>query len=106
MHIHMSIAGAARECCSTADNYTMDFRNPNPNGKNESLKVEEKMALLTGAILSDFMWFDGNTNVFDCDFQQTCKINCCFFNCMGLIVPCYIDCANVMNCAKGMAGAS
>ena len=96
-----SAANVAKQCCSTADNYQMNFAPKEGTGTKLELKVEEKLALLTSSILADYMWFDGDTSWCVCT-DRDARLNCCFFNCMGCIIPIYIDCADIYTCVQNM----
>lgn len=78
-----SLAAGVRELMSDSDVYTIQFGNDN------KLSASQKISVLAGQVLADYMYFDGNT--------EKCKvvddgIYCYFFYCsvIGCLWPCYI----------------
>lgn len=81
-----SMADAARELLTDADAFTLEVFDP-------KITPEQKVHLLGALLLSDYMFFERDTDAFECNpFARTCAIN--FFNCFccGCICPCKLKC--------------
>jgi hypothetical protein len=77
-----SMAGAVTELFSNADNYEIQFRE-------NKLSAEQKLTVLAGQLLADYMFFDGNTE--KCEDRDDAVICYCFYcSVIGNIIPCYI----------------
>ena len=78
-----TLSGAFRELASDADVYHVAF---DPEA-NEKLTPSQKIAVLSGQLLSDYMLFDGQTGKCTCDDDG---ITCYFFYCsvIGCLWPC------------------
>eukprot|EP00981_Chlorochromonas_danica_P001722 scaffold369_cov177-Ochromonas_danica.AAC.55 len=78
-----SLAGAFVELASDADVYTIQF-----NDKAD-LTPSQKITILAGQVLADYMFFDGNTEKCSQD-DNFVYCYCCYFSCIGAICPIYI----------------
>lgn len=78
-----TLSGAFRELVSDADVYSIAF---DPEA-NEKLTPAQKLSVLSGQILADYMFFDGQTGKCTCDNDG---ITCYFFYCsiIGCLWPC------------------
>ncbi|KAJ1420981.1 hypothetical protein B484DRAFT_452932 [Ochromonadaceae sp. CCMP2298] len=77
-----SMGGAITELTSESDFYSIDF-------KEESLKTHQKVNILAGQLLADYMFFDGNTE--KCDSDENFIYCYCFYcSILGWLRPCYI----------------
>ena len=80
-----------REICTDKDSYRVVF--------NEGVSAKEKAALLTGALLIDFMYFERDNGACSCVGGQDCLcINCCYCYCMGCLCPCEMCIPNLLKC--------
>ena len=78
-----SIAGGLRQLLTDADVYTIQFQ-PGSN-----LSASQKLTVLTGQVLADYMYFDGNTE--KCSSDENAIYCYCFYcSVVGYICPCYI----------------
>mmetsp|Transcript_26410 Transcript_26410/g.26660 ORF Transcript_26410/g.26660 Transcript_26410/m.26660 type:complete len:385 (+) Transcript_26410:47-1201(+) len=85
-----SLAMAATDLMSDADNYTIEF---NPMA---SLTPAQKANIMSAQLLADYMYFDGNTD--KCKASDD-GVTCYFWYCSiyGCIVPCCIHIPNNKN---------
>lgn len=68
---------------SDADVFTIEFN------QNAKLTAAEKVTVLTGQLLADYMFFDGNTE--KCDSDDDCIYCYCFYcSVVGHLIPCEI----------------
>jgi hypothetical protein len=78
-----SWAQGFNELFNDADNYTIEY---NPEAK---LSVTQKLSVVAGQILADYMYFDGTTEKCKCeDDSITCY--CFYCSIVGWICPCYV----------------
>jgi hypothetical protein len=78
-----SAAGALIELMSDADVYTIKFN------ESANLTPSQKVTILAGQLLADYMFFDGNTEKCSQD-DNAVYCYCCYFSCIGAICPIYI----------------
>lgn len=77
-----SLTGGMRELMSDADTYTIEF-------ESDTLSAEQKATILAGQLLTDYMFFEGNTQKCECESDHaTCYL--CYCLCLGALVPCKV----------------
>ena len=81
-----SIGQGITELMSDADNYSVQY-NLNPKRK---LTASEKVSVIAGQLLADYMFFEGSTEKFSEDADNY-YINCCYCSCYGMLCPCSIS---------------
>jgi hypothetical protein len=78
-----NISSAFVELATDADVYTIEFNDA------AGLSASQKVTILASQILSDYMWFDGNTEKCKVDDSGiTCYL--CYYSCIGALCPVYI----------------
>ncbi len=78
-----SLAAAFVELASDADVYSIVFN------KSANLTASQKVTILAGQLLADYMFFDGNTE--KCSQDDNARYcYCCYFSCIGKLCPIYI----------------
>jgi len=82
-----SLAGGVRELFSDADAYSIQY------DANADLTAEQKVTILAGQILFDYMFFDGNTEMCRSD-SDGMHIYLFYCLCCGALVPCEIHIKN------------
>lgn len=78
-----SLAAAFVELASDADVYTIKFN------EQAGLTPSQKVTILAGQLLADYMFFDGNTEKCSQD-DNAVYCYCCYFTCIGALCPIYI----------------
>jgi hypothetical protein len=78
-----SLAAAFVELASDADVYSIVFN------ESANLTASQKITILAGQLLADYMFFDGNTEKCSQD-DSAVYCYCCYFSCIGKLCPIYI----------------
>lgn len=80
-----SLASAAKELATDADNFTCEFSDP-------AMTADTKATLLAAMLLLDYQFFEGDGN-FECNpCEKTCELKCCDMYFGGMTCPCSINC--------------
>lgn len=81
---------AVTELISDADIFSVQFN------LNQKLTASQKIGVLAGQLLIDYMLFDGNTEKCVCDDDGvTCYL--CYCSIFGCLCPCYVHIPNSKN---------
>jgi len=96
--------GVARSMFTDADRYQVKFA---AGGEEDELDSENKLVVLSAALMLDYMFFEGETDwQFNADqWPPKCSCKCCDLYCCGGMVPmrCNFDCSDSKAKAKAKA---